>query len=331
MSPPQDPRVTLRLQSDPAWIGLAIAGTLVASNALFVTLFQGSRLSPALGVLPGMTLAVFVGSALAHAARRRGGTLSLESNRFRMELRAADARHEVLDLGAPIAAVILCGAHDGRRMLVLSQREEPTVVIEEGRGTRAPEGEVWRARTLRADLDAVAISAARSASAPTRSRRRRSPRCCGRSSGSFSTPWWARCSRPRPSPWGRRLGQRARRATGPGRFSDAIAILTIVIVNAFIGFYQERKAEKALDALLKLSAARCKVRRGRRVCTSTRMQLVPGDLVLLEAGDKVPGRPAAGHRDRAADRGGRAHRREHPGREARRRRARPKRRPWATR
>jgi hypothetical protein len=160
MSPPQDPRVTLRLQSDPAWIGLAIAGTLVASNALFVTLFQGSRLSPALGVLPGMTLAVFVGSALAHAARRRGGTLSLESNRFRMELRAADARHEVLDLGAPIAAVILCGAHDGRRMLVLSQREEPTVVIEEGRGTRAPEGEVWRARTLRADLDAVAISAA---------------------------------------------------------------------------------------------------------------------------------------------------------------------------
>ena len=82
-----------------------------------------SRLSPALGVLPGMTLAVFAGSALVHAARRRGGSLHLESNRFRMELRAADARHEVLDLGAPIAAVMLCGAHDGRRMLVLSQRE----------------------------------------------------------------------------------------------------------------------------------------------------------------------------------------------------------------
>ncbi len=159
MSPPQDPRVTLRLQSDPAWIGLAIAGTLVLSNALFVTLFQGSRLSPALGVLPGMTLAVFAGSALVHAARRRGGTLRLESNRFRMELRADDVRHEVLDLGAPIAAVMLCGAHDGRRMLVLSQREEPTVVIEEGRGTRAPEGDAWRGRTLRADLDAVAISA----------------------------------------------------------------------------------------------------------------------------------------------------------------------------
>ncbi len=75
---------------------------------------------------------------------------------------------------------------------------------------------------------------------------------------------------------------------GLARFSDAIAILTIVIVNAFIGFYQERKAEKALDALMKLSAARCKVRRGGEIVHADARQLVPGDLVLLEAGDKVP-------------------------------------------
>jgi Ca2+-transporting ATPase len=75
---------------------------------------------------------------------------------------------------------------------------------------------------------------------------------------------------------------------GIARFSDAIAILTIVIVNAFIGFYQERKAEKALDALMKLSAARCKVRRSGEILHADAKQLVPGDLVLLEAGDKVP-------------------------------------------
>ena len=76
--------------------------------------------------------------------------------------------------------------------------------------------------------------------------------------------------------------------TGWSRFSDALAILTIVVVNAFIGFYQERKAEKALDALMRLSAARCKVRRSGELMQVDARQLVPGDLVLLEAGDKVP-------------------------------------------
>ncbi|MEZ4394608.1 MAG: cation-translocating P-type ATPase [Polyangiales bacterium] len=75
---------------------------------------------------------------------------------------------------------------------------------------------------------------------------------------------------------------------GWSRFSDPIAILIIVAVNAIIGFYQEVKAEKALDALMRLSAARCKVRRGGVVVQADAIQLVPGDLVVLEAGDKVP-------------------------------------------
>ncbi len=78
------------------------------------------------------------------------------------------------------------------------------------------------------------------------------------------------------------------RGAGVSRFSDAIAILTIVVVNALIGFYQEKKAEKALDALVKLSAARCKVLRSGEVVVADARQLVPGDVVLLEAGDKVP-------------------------------------------
>ncbi len=83
--------------------------------------------------------------------------------------------------------------------------------------------------------------------------------------------------------WGHRGGDH-----GVARFSDAIAILTIVAINAFIGFYQERKAEKALDALMKLSAAQCKVRRNGEIHHIDARQLVPGDLVLLEAGDRVP-------------------------------------------
>ncbi len=76
--------------------------------------------------------------------------------------------------------------------------------------------------------------------------------------------------------------------SGLSRYSDAIAILTIVVVNALIGFYQERKAEKALDALMKLSAARCKVLRGGEALVLDAKELVPGDVVLLEAGDRVP-------------------------------------------
>ncbi len=76
--------------------------------------------------------------------------------------------------------------------------------------------------------------------------------------------------------------------SGLARFGDAIAILTIVLVNAFIGFYQERKAEKALDALMKLGAARCRVRRHGEAHDVDARVLVPGDVVLLEAGDRVP-------------------------------------------
>jgi Ca2+-transporting ATPase len=75
---------------------------------------------------------------------------------------------------------------------------------------------------------------------------------------------------------------------GWSRFSDAIAIMAIVIVNALIGFYQEKRAEKAIEALARLSAARSRVVRDGNTLTVDARELVPGDVVLLEAGDKVP-------------------------------------------
>lgn len=71
-------------------------------------------------------------------------------------------------------------------------------------------------------------------------------------------------------------------------FADVIIILAVVIVNAVLGVYQESKAEKAIEALQKMSAAESKVLRGGKLMTVPSEELVVGDVVLLEAGDLVP-------------------------------------------
>jgi len=69
---------------------------------------------------------------------------------------------------------------------------------------------------------------------------------------------------------------------------DALAIIAIVALNALIGFLQEESAGRALAALQKLSAPLAKVIRGGGLRTIAARELVPGDLVQLEAGDHVP-------------------------------------------
>jgi len=69
---------------------------------------------------------------------------------------------------------------------------------------------------------------------------------------------------------------------------DSLVILAVVIVNALIGFIQEGKAEKAMEAIRHMLAPAASVlREGKRHSVAAE-QLVPGDIVLLEAGDKVP-------------------------------------------
>jgi P-type Ca2+ transporter type 2C len=71
-------------------------------------------------------------------------------------------------------------------------------------------------------------------------------------------------------------------------WSEVIIILLVVVLNTIIGFVQEGKAERALDALRKMMVPECRVLRdGREQVIATR-ELVPGDLVLLQGGDKVP-------------------------------------------
>ena len=70
--------------------------------------------------------------------------------------------------------------------------------------------------------------------------------------------------------------------------ADVIIILAVVIINAVLGVYQESKAEKAIEALQKMSAATSKVLRDGKIAIVKSEDLVVGDIVLLEAGDAVP-------------------------------------------
>jgi P-type Ca2+ transporter type 2C len=73
-----------------------------------------------------------------------------------------------------------------------------------------------------------------------------------------------------------------------GETTDAIAILVIVILNAVLGFSQEYSAEKAMAALKKLSVPKVRVRRSQKVQEIQAQDLVPGDIVLIEAGNAIP-------------------------------------------
>ncbi|SJZ30211.1 calcium-transporting P-type ATPase, PMR1-type [Selenihalanaerobacter shriftii] len=73
-----------------------------------------------------------------------------------------------------------------------------------------------------------------------------------------------------------------------GQVDDAIAILAIVILNAIMGFVQEYRAEKSLQALKKLAAPEAMVLRNNEKKKVSTDSLVPGDIIYLESGDKVP-------------------------------------------
>jgi Ca2+-transporting ATPase len=83
-------------------------------------------------------------------------------------------------------------------------------------------------------------------------------------------------------------------ATKPGaafwssEYTDAIVIATILVINAILGFYQEYQAEKSMESLKKLAPHFARVRRNDKVLQIGVEDVVPGDIVLFEEGDKFP-------------------------------------------
>ncbi len=73
-----------------------------------------------------------------------------------------------------------------------------------------------------------------------------------------------------------------------GDFTDSIVILIIVLLNALLGFFQEYRAEKAMQALKQMAITQARVLRDGNITDLPATALVPGDVVMLEAGNAVP-------------------------------------------
>ena len=73
-----------------------------------------------------------------------------------------------------------------------------------------------------------------------------------------------------------------------GKFKDVSVILAVVLLNAALGFYQEYRAERSLAALKGMLPIRARVRREGRIVEAPAHDVVRGDVVLLEAGERVP-------------------------------------------
>ena len=75
---------------------------------------------------------------------------------------------------------------------------------------------------------------------------------------------------------------------GNNDYFDSIIIIVIVVFNSLMGVIQEARAEKSLEALQKMSAPTAKVKRDGKLKEINAIELVPGDLIILEAGNYVP-------------------------------------------
>ena len=73
-----------------------------------------------------------------------------------------------------------------------------------------------------------------------------------------------------------------------GDFKDSVVIVAVIVINSVLGFVQESRAENSLEALRQMLAPRCVVRRNGVLAEIAAVDLVPGDIVVLEAGNQVP-------------------------------------------
>src|SRR5690606_7049662 len=73
-----------------------------------------------------------------------------------------------------------------------------------------------------------------------------------------------------------------------GEYIDSVIIILVILINAGIGVFQEVKAGKAIEALMQMSSPRALVRRDSHTAEIDSAELVPGDIVILDAGSVIP-------------------------------------------
>ncbi len=105
---------------------------------------------------------------------------------------------------------------------------------------------------------------------------------------SKGVPWWKRLAAQFGSIMVGLLVAAALVAGLLGDWVDTVAILAIVVLNALLGFYQEQRADKAMGALNRMSYPQSKVKRDGTITLIPARDLVVGDIISLEAGDRSP-------------------------------------------
>jgi hypothetical protein len=155
--------VTIPLRSDPPYLAVGVLAVTLVCIGIFLLYFRfmpEPRATLWLAVMPGLALGTFASAAFAWWSRRRSGTMQLEAAPDRVVLREPARRAEIVDRAMPFgAALVTDRTGSGPRILVLSQRGEPTMVLDTRGGGTAPEGP-WVQRTIAVDLASVAVSPA---------------------------------------------------------------------------------------------------------------------------------------------------------------------------
>jgi hypothetical protein len=151
--------LTLPLYSAPIWSTYAVLGVIAASVATFSALFSRTQFSWAIGIIPGITFGVFGGGALAAYLRRRGASVVLKATPRLLQIHDPDKVHDMLDLEASFATLLLVDPVSKQRALVVSQRGDPMVVLDRVSTATTPDPR-WRDRALEIPLEGLALSPA---------------------------------------------------------------------------------------------------------------------------------------------------------------------------
>lgn len=148
------------LRSDPPWLSAGLVGSTLGSIAGFAAIFHfyDPRVPVGLSLLPGLTSATFLGSALSFWGRRKGGTLELYGRGRTIRVRSKSDDVQWLDArdGSTFGALVLEDTKTAARVFVFTQGEEPTVVIDR---SGAALSDAWKKRVVSVDFSSLAVSA----------------------------------------------------------------------------------------------------------------------------------------------------------------------------